>query len=140
MTPLIRRYVENRLFEWIMAAAMIWLGFQIIILPRTLEAPSFILLIQFLPKLSINFFLIFFGVLRVAALIANGRSAIYGPYGRAVGAIAGAILWAQFDISIIYSLGNHIPPPPAAAFWFSFIFGELYSAYRAAGDVRNRSA
>lgn len=136
MTPLIRRYVENRLFEWVMALGMLCLGIQIIFLPNTLDAPSFLMLGAFIPKSFISSFLIFFGIMRIAALVTNGRSTLYGPFTRSIGAIAGAVLWAQFDLSIISTLSDpDIAPPPAAAFWFSFIFGELYSAYRAASDV-----
>jgi hypothetical protein len=136
MTPLIRRYVEARLFEWVMAIGMIGLGIEIIIFPDVVHAASFMLLAAIFPKLSIDIFLIFFGSLRIAALIANGRSLVYGPRVRAIGALAGATLWAQFDLSIIYVSRDGTAPPAAMAFWFVFIFGELYSAYRAAGDGR----
>src|SRR6266404_9438509 len=72
MTPLIRHYVEARLFEWVMAIGMIGLGIEIIIFPDVVRGPSFMLLAAIFPKLSIDIFLIFFGSLRIAALIANG--------------------------------------------------------------------
>jgi hypothetical protein len=121
-----------------MALGMISLGIEILLVPDVALAPSFRLLSLTTPKLAIDLFLIFFGVLRIAALISNGRSTVHGPRLRAIGAIAGALLWAQFDISIAYSvLIDAATPPAATAFWFSFIFGELYSAYRAAGDVQH---
>ena len=104
MTPLIRHYLEGKLFEWMMSLGMIGLGLEIIFMPDTVNAPSFLLISLIFPKISIDAFMIFFGSLRIAALVANGRSTVYGPHARAFGAIAGAVLWAQFDISIIYSL------------------------------------
>jgi len=137
MTPLIRHYLEGKLFEWMMSLGMIGLGLEIILMPDTVNTPSFLLISLIFPKISIDAFMIFFGSLRIAALVANGRSTVYGPHARAIGAIAGAVLWAQFDISIIYSLKHGSDSPPVAmAFWFVFIFGELYSAYRAAIDIR----
>lgn len=140
MTPLVRHYVEGRLFEWVMALAMTLLAIETFVWPRTLEASAFYWLITVMPSSFIGVFLFVFGVARMGALIANGRSTVYGPRVRALGALAGAVMWAQFDLALIASYSIKGPPSPGIPFWFTFTLAELYSAYRAASDDRSRSA
>jgi len=140
MTRVMRHYLEGRLFEWVMAAAMVLLAIETFAWPRTLEASAFYWLTAAMPAAFIAWFLLIFGMLRCAALIANGRSKIYGPRARAIGALAGAAMWAQFDLALLASFTVKGPPSPGIPFWFTFTLAELYSAYRAASDVRSRSA
>jgi hypothetical protein len=136
MTPTMRHYLEGRLFEWVMATAMILLAVQTFVWPRTLGSSAFHLLADAMPGEYIGIFLLLFGVLRFAALIANGRSLMYGPCVRATGAVAGAVMWAQFELALLGDLSFDKPPSPGIPFWFAFILAELYSGYRAASDVR----
>ena len=140
MTPTMRHHLEGRLFEWVMATAMVLLALECFVWPRTLEASAFYWLTTLMPSSFIGIFLLLFGVLRFAALVANGRSLVYGPRARALGALAGAVLWAQFDLALIAAYTVKGPPSPGIPFWFTFTLAELYSAYRAASDVRIRSA
>jgi hypothetical protein len=135
-----RHHLEGRLFEWTMATAMVLLAAETFVWPRTLDASAFNWLTTLLPGSFIGVFLLLFGVIRVAALIANGRSLVYGPRVRALGALAGAVLWAQFDLALIAAYTVKGPPSPGIPFWFTFTLAELYSAYRAASDDRSRSA
>jgi hypothetical protein len=135
VNPIIRRYVESRLFEWCMSIAMTGLAVEIFFWPRILGATSFNLLTDLMPGQFISSFLLFFGIARFAALIANGRSTVHGPRIRAIAAIAGAVLWAQFAFSLIVEFYD-APPSPGIPFWTTFVLAELYSAYRAASDVR----
>jgi hypothetical protein len=136
MTPVMRHYLEGRLFEWIMASAMILLAVQTFVWPGTLAASAFHLLAEAMPNSFIGAFLLLFGVLRLGALIANGRSLAYGPWLRATGALAGAVLWGQFELALLGDMSFDKPPSPGIPFWFVFILAELYSGYRAASDVR----
>jgi hypothetical protein len=142
MTPTMRRYVEGRLFEWTMAVSMVLLSFEIFLWPQTLGASAFHWLVLFLPSGFVGVFLLFVGVARLVALFINGRSLEYGPRVRAVGALAGAVMWAQFALALLmpFVTNEKAIPSPGIPFWFMFTFAELYSAYRAAGDVRERSA
>ncbi len=140
MTPVILHYVENRLFEWVMATAMILLAIETFIWPHTIDASAFHWLTTVLPGAFIGVFLLLFGLARFAALIANGRSTVYGPRVRALCALAGAVLWAQFELALLASFTVKGPPSPGIPFWFTFTLAELYSAYRAASDDRSRSA
>jgi hypothetical protein len=137
MTPTMRHYVEGRLFEWVMATAMILLAVQTFVWPHTLGASAFHLLIVTMPSQIIGVFLLLFGLARIAALLANGRSRVYGPRARAIGALAAAVLWGQFELALIGDLAFDKPPSPGIPFWFVFILAELYSAYRAASDIRD---
>jgi hypothetical protein len=135
-----RHHLEGRLFEWVMATAMILLSIETFVWRRTLDASAFHLLTVLMPSSFIGMFLLVFGLLRYGALIANGRSLVYGPRVRALGAIAGAVLWAQFELALLTSFTVKGPPSPGIPFWFVFTLAELYSAYRAASDDRSRSA
>lgn len=141
MTPTMRRYVENRLFEWTMSLSMVLLSVEIFLWPRTLDASAFYWLVQVMPSGAVGIFLFCVGVARLAALFVNGRSMMYGPRVRAVGALAGAVMWAQFALALLmpFVMSEKAIPSPGIPFWFLFTFAELYSAYRAAGDVRDRS-
>jgi hypothetical protein len=136
----IRHYFEGRLFEWAMATSMVLLALETIVWPRTLEASAFFWMVGVMPSSLISAFLLVFGLSRMGALIANGRSLVHGPRVRAIGALAGAVLWAQFDLALIASFTAKGPPSPGIPFWFTFTFAELYSAYRASSDVRSRGA
>lgn len=138
MTPLMRQHLEGRLFEWVMATAMVLLAVQCSIWPGTIDASAFYWITTAMPAWFISGFLFLFGVARFAALIANGRSTIYGPRVRSLCAIAGAVLWAQFDLALIAAYTVKGPPSPGIPFWFTFTLAELYSAYRAASDDRSR--
>lgn len=140
MTPTMRHYVEGRLFEWVMATAMVLLAVQTFVWPETLNASAFHWLTVVLPSSFIGVFLLLFGIARFGALVANGRSLVYGPFVRAFGALAGALLWAQFELAMFADFSVKGPPSPGIAFFFPFTLAELYSAYRAASDVRIRSA
>lgn len=133
MTPTMRRYLEGRLFEWVMATAMILLAVNIYLDPSVLGAKSFLLINDYVSGWCLSLFLLLFGIARFVALIANGRSEIYGPRTRAIAAVAGAILWGQFALAIVLASG---PPSPGLPFWGPFVLAELYSAYRAETDAR----
>lgn len=141
MTPTMRAYVEGRLFEWTMSLAMVLLALEIFLWPRTLEASAFYWLVAVMPSRFVGVFLLLVGAARLTALFINGRSMMYGPRIRAVGALAGAVMWAQFSLALLmpFVMSEKAIPSPGIPFWFSFTFAEIYSAYRAASDVRNRS-
>lgn len=135
----IHHYFEGRLFEWVMSIAMVLLAVETLVWPMTLNASAFHWMTIWLPTSFIGVFLLIVGVARCGALIANGRSAKYGPLTRSLGALSGAVMWAQFDLALIAAYTVKGPPSPGIPFWFAFTIAELYSARRAAADVRHRS-
>ncbi len=139
MTPTMRRYIEGRLFEWVMSIAMVLLAVQTFIWPQTMAQSAFYWMVSFIPDGFVGLFLLGIGVCRISALIANGRSMKFGPRVRAVGALAGAVMWSQFCLALAmpFLWSGRPEPSPGIPFWFMFTLAELYSAYRAAGDVRD---
>ena len=134
-------YLEGRLFEWTMTTAMILLSVEIFLWPQTLEASAFHWLVLVLPAEIIGVVMLFVGTSRATALFINGRSILYGPRIRAVGALVGAVMWAQFDLALLmpFLMNEKAIPSPGIPFWFTFTAAELYTVYRATTDVRNRS-
>lgn len=140
MTHTIQQYIENRLFEWTMSIAMCLLAMEIFLWPATLGASAFHWLVLFLPTELVGVFLLLVGAARLGALFVNGRSMLLGPRVRAIGSLAGAVMWGQFCLALImpFATSERAIPSPGIPFWFLFTLSEIYSAYRAAGDVRDR--
>jgi hypothetical protein len=88
--------------------------------------------------LGLLFFLV--AIARGVALIINGRSDVYGPRVRAIGAMVGAVIWAQMLVALFGFLAEtRSPPSPGIPIYFALTVCELISCYRAATDVRIRS-
>lgn len=133
----IRHGCSNRLFEWATTAMMLGIAVTLLLSPRSIEASSFHLMLQAgVPQQLFALFFVSVGLLRVAALIANGRWPIYGPLARALGAIAGAVIWGQLCLALIgmspitgtVSLGVPV--------YIVLVGGELFSCFRAVSDGR----
>lgn len=133
----IQFYWRDRLFEWVMAAAMIGFGVEIMIWPHTIQASSFRHILQIISAERMSLFFMFFGVLRVAALVANGNWPIYGPRFRTIGAGVASLMWSQLGLSLflLVPLNDGIPSPGIPVY-FALAIGELISAYRAVIDAR----
>jgi hypothetical protein len=139
MLKAVNRYLENRLFEWGMAFAMLALALQIFVWPRTLAASAFRYLSYAISEEHIGLFFLTVALARGAALVINGRSSVYGPRVRALGALAGAIIWAQMDLALFALLQEAVVPSPGIPIYLSLTVCEMISCYRAATDVRIRS-
>ena len=137
MTFNFRAYCRNRLFEWVMALTMLGMAFEIAIWPQAVAASSYRLMLIVINPLNIGMFFMAFGLLRVAALIANGSWPEHGPRLRAMGAGAAALMWGQMGIALLLGIpqNNGIPSPGISLFLF-LTLGELLSAYRAISDAR----
>lgn len=122
----VARYTRDRLHEWTMAATMILIGLQVAFWPSLLGDWS-----------AVWPLMIVVGSLRLAALIANGRSYVYGPRIRSFGALAGALMWSQILVALIVVLPRPAAPSLEISVLLVMTVGELYSSYRAATDVRS---
>jgi hypothetical protein len=122
-----------------MTLAMILIALEIAVWPNTLAAGSFRLMLVIITPASLALFFGAFGLLRVAALIANGGWPEHGPRMRAMGAGAAALMWAQMCIALIL-ITPHLNGTPSAGIsvYFALTIGELVSAYRAISDARPR--
>lgn len=133
----IQFYWRDRLFEWVMASAMIGFGVEIMIWPSTIQASAFHHILNVISAPYMSFFFVFFGMLRVAALVANGNWPKHGPHFRAAGAGVAAMLWGQLGMSLLLLAPvNHGIPSPGIPVYAALVLGELVSAYRAITDAR----
>jgi hypothetical protein len=130
-------YCQDRLFEWVMTAAMLGLAVEIVIWPGTIGASSFRLILVVVSAENMGLFFMAFGLIRIAALIANGSWPEHGPRMRAMGAGSAAIMWAQMCIALLMLAPyNQGIPSPGIPVYFALTIGELISAYRAISDAR----
>jgi hypothetical protein len=130
-------YCRNRMFEWVMTIAMIGIALEIAIWPSSLQSGSFRLLLIVISPTGLALFFGAFGLLRIAALIANGSWPEHGPRIRAMGAGAAAFMWIQMCVALIL-ITPQLNGVPSAGIpvYFGLAVGELISAYRAISDAR----
>jgi hypothetical protein len=81
-------YCRDRLFEWVMTTAMLGLALEIALWPSAVGASSFRFVSMVVSAEIMALFFMVFGLLRIAALIANGSWPVHGPRLRAIGACA----------------------------------------------------
>ena len=125
-------HFQNRLSELGTTMMMLFLAMHIAIWPSSIGASSFRGILQALPEAWLCGFFALIGSLRLAALIANGSWPRYGPWLRALGAMAGAFIWLQMCVAL-YQLVPMVgtPPSPGIPVYFTLTLLELASAYRA---------
>lgn len=130
-------WYRDRLFEWIMALVMIGLALEIAIWPQTIASGSLRVVLIIVSPQNMAIFFAVFGLMRIAALIANGSWPTHGPRLRAMGAGSAALMWAQMCVALILIMPlNQGVPSPEIPIYFAFTIGELVSAYRAMTDER----
>lgn len=128
---------RNRLFEWTMTCALFGLGIQLLIWPHAMSASSFRFLLDVIGAQYLMMFYLFVGWFRGVALFLNGNWPTWGPRVRALGAMLGAGVWMQMDISLIRLIPEQgTPPSPGIPVYSALVIAELISTYRAAADAR----
>jgi hypothetical protein len=129
---------RHRLFEWVMTGIMLGLALEIAIWPNTIGASAFYYMLRVIGSTNLNMFFAVAGLLRVAALIANGTWPVVGPRIRACSAGAASIIWFQMVIALLLVAPVNGVPSPGIPVYLALTIGELLSAYRAATDVRTK--
>lgn len=130
-------WYRDRLFEWVMTLAMLGLSVQIILWPNTIEASSIVLILRLVSPENMAVFFGVFGLMRIAALIANGSWPTHGPRLRAMGAGSAALMWGQMFVALLMLAPfNQGVPSPELPVYFALTIGEIVSAYRAMTDER----
>jgi hypothetical protein len=120
-----------------MTITMLGLAVEIAIWPAAVGSSSFHFLLVIIGPLNIGMFFMAFGLLRIAALIANGSWPEHGPRMRAMGAGAAALMWGQMFVALLLlAPQNNGIPSPGIPLYFCITIGELLSAYRAISDAR----
>lgn len=130
---------RHREWEWWAALTMFCIGIVIWITPKTIEVGAFRYLLAM--GLQTNWLWAFFlvaGIARICALIANGRVPIYGPHIRAIGCVAGALIWSAMTMALIRLTEETGTLSIGIVAWgWSTVF-ELRALHRALMDVGNR--
>lgn len=138
LSPLIHltlRHFENRLFDLAGSLMMIGLSLHILIWPGSIRASLFRFMLNLMAPLWIVLLLGVGGVLRLAALIANGAWPLYGPKLRACGAVVGASIWAQMCTSLILvNASTGRDPSPGITVYLVLTSVELIAMCRALVD------
>ncbi|MGB3506053.1 MAG: hypothetical protein WBA37_11805 [Xanthobacteraceae bacterium] len=128
------RHFNNRISE--AAAAWMMIGIAVLIAtnPAAADAHSFDLIgVAVVDEWLAPAFLSV-GVVRMAALIANGNWPVYGPWMRAGGALLGALICSQMCLSlVILAL-----PSPGIPIYAVLTGTELFSIYRALAGHHGR--
>lgn len=120
-----------------MTCAMLGVAFELMLWPAALGASSFRMILEVVSTEYMAIFFLVFGLLRIAALIANGRWPAHGPRLRAMGAGAAAVMWGQMFIALLLIVSHRQGiPSPGIPIYFALMIGELISAYRAMSDER----
>lgn len=133
----ISAFIGNRLNEWIMVICLFGLSLQLFLLTPDTSSGSEKFLLQYLSPDFIGLVYLVVCYCRACALVINGQSLVYGPQTRAMGALAGALIWGQMDISLIKLYVNGVTAnSPGISLYFAMTIGELFTVYRAATDVR----
>lgn len=136
---MIFRHCLNRLFEWYAAVALTLLGLHTLVWPHAVGASAFRLMLDFVPPQNLAAFFLMVGLLRGAALIANGQWPFIGPHLRALGALCGAVIWLQMTVALFLLIElQRTPPSPGIPVYFAMFVAELAATYRAAADVSHR--
>lgn len=132
---------QDRMFEWAMAFILVGLGVHLAIWPQAIVSSAFRYLYFIVGADSLGMFYLVVGLARIAALITNGHSRIYGPIVRMVGAAWGAAIWLQMDVSLIKLITEQeqsVPSPGIPVYFILAVF-EILSVYRAAADAQYRT-
>src|ERR1035437_1191310 len=127
MSPGFMNYCRNRLFEWVMTLAMLGIAIEISVWSSSIQSGSFRLLLIVISPTGLSLFFGSFGLLRIAALIANGSWPVHGPRMRAMGAGAGALIWGQMCVALLLitpDLGG--VPSAGVPVYAALAIGELF--------------
>jgi hypothetical protein len=131
----IRKY-PVRLFEWVMAWAMLSVALTVWIFPSSIQDSSFHFMSQagFTPTVAVWFYGVV-GSLRIFALVINGRSLVHGPLLRFVGSVSGILIWSEMAVALLQRWPFFGSPSIGVGIYLCLAAGEIWAAYRAATDM-----
>lgn len=125
--------LSDRLFEWVASIALVTLGLLCAAWSDVIGSSNWRYILLVIGPANLALFLFSVGILRLAALTANGRYwPKWSPRFRAFGALCGALLWFQFAAALlIFTSEVGRAPSPGIPVYLSLMLGELISCYRA---------
>lgn len=130
---------RNRVFEWCSSCALFGDGLLFTLSPRSIQESSFAPILDTFSVSAIAFMFLVTGLLRILALWHNGTWPIIGPTIRIIGAIIGAVTWSAMGFALLVQVFEvERAMSPGVPVYVALFLAELYSARRAAADVRFR--
>lgn len=130
-------YSSNRLFEWVMAVAMLLMAFTLALPGDSLDRGALRQLSEAgASEEAIAFVFALIGCARCIALFANGNLPFYGPILRYVGSVVGALFWSYLMTVLAYDglvTGKNSMMMPLLG---ALAAGEVISVKRAVRDGR----
>jgi hypothetical protein len=137
--PMSARWCLNRLFEWVMTAALLGVGLHLMIWPQAVAAGEFRYLLNIVGPLSIMSVMLAVGWFRMLALVANGHWPVLGPRVRALSAFAAAVIWVQMDLALVkLALSTDASPSLGIPLCAALFIGEVAATFMAAADDRSK--
>lgn len=129
-------HASNRLFEWMVSAMMVLIGFTIA-LPGPVASDPLGLIIKYglVGEDGLAFAFGMIGAARLCALWASSVFQTYGPRVRAIGSAFGSIVWLEMTIASIFAGISDGRTTLAASIYGTLTVGELISCYRATYDA-----
>lgn len=123
-------FFKDRLFELAAALVLIGMSLHLVIWPQSVSSSSLRELVRYIDPSSLSIFFGMFGAMRLAALCANGMWPIYGPWIRAAGALAGALVFGNMGAALYQgNLTNGVPPSVGIPVYCILTLFELLSMY-----------
>lgn len=127
------QFVNCRVFEWTMALNMLGQGSMAVFYPESYTQSAFRYLAINITLLAV--LLLVFGSLRIAALVVNGKSLVYGPTMRIAGCLAGCFIWSQMGLALIVLAFETQHPSPGIPNWIALTLGEIAAIYQAGASI-----
>lgn len=130
-------YSSNRLFEWVMAVAMLLMALTLALPGDSLDRGALRQLSDAgASEEAIAFVFALIGSARCFALFANGNLPVYGPILRYIGSVVGALFWSYLMTVLAYDglvTGKNSMMMPLLG---ALAAGEVISVKRAVRDGR----
>ncbi len=128
----ILKHFEQRLFESAMTLIMLSEWALIYLSPRSIEESAFRYMLHTVSATTICWTFFTIGLLRFVALVLNGHWMPWGAIARMVGALIGALTWAQWcaALFILYDAKGLAISPGVPVYGILALF-EIVSLYRA---------
>jgi hypothetical protein len=132
-------FASNRLFEWVAATILLGISLHLVMWPDAVSHGRFSQMAAFVGPEFFGRACLVVGFARLFFLAANGSMPVWGPRLRAIGAIAGSLIWLQLAAApILNGLMPGSTPSNGIPVYLGLALGDLISTYRAAADARHR--
>jgi hypothetical protein len=132
-TPPPGTFCMHRQFEWTMAVALTSIGAHLIFSPESGEITAFRYGLEGIGLHTAAAVYFILGIVRMAALVANGRVPIYGEMGRAACSVLSSVVWAEMAF-VLYHVPALGAPSPYIWIYVVLTASESYSTFRAVSD------